>query len=152
MILKSEFEVLKNQSLMGTGYYSAQLKNGNSIYVCYSPTSNCQIYSIASLNNLITPGYSFDKEYQINVLKEVQKVGRKLMVMLDINDKYVDILESIWPKDMIISKILYKSTRNSDMVFYLAKTQWLIDLNIADHKAKLDEAKKVLSDKVELPF
>lgn len=100
---------------------SFKLNNGNSIWCCHEPFMNCQIYSIAAMNQVL----AHCKEERIVLLKEIYSKNGKAMFICDIHRPLEEKLEECFPKEHVVFKQKYTSTNNSLMTIFLIKTNTL---------------------------
>lgn len=99
-------------------------KNNWQFGICPTPTSNCQVSSIAAFADL----YDAIENYT-DVLKKVgEKVGKKLM-LIDVNSTTnagkAANAGTLFEKEAILFKQGYKSTNGSDMIMLLVNVRQL---------------------------
>ncbi|XAI97304.1 hypothetical protein [Leptolyngbya phage Lbo-JY46] len=96
LIKKEESSVDITRVSTGDGLNKIHFKwrNGyeNWVGVCVSPTGNCQLASIYTLNNLLQ--YSPNTIDLCRFLLEINKQSSKLLSLFDIQDKYKDVLNN----------------------------------------------------------
>ncbi len=100
------------------GVFYVVIDSAHSVQVHYGPTNNCQIFSIASFQNLI----SFDNN-TINIIDKINEVREicqipKNLCMVDINEHYYNIIKN----DISIhAEMRYENLTGSKMVWLLIK-------------------------------
>jgi len=99
-----------------------EINSGARIY--YSPTNNCQIYSIAGIQDLFDEHEGSNGE-ALKILKEIQTIVQKNVLMVDIEEEYIDILDSIFDERDFILKAVYENTTTNSMVMCLINTDKL---------------------------
>lgn len=100
------------------GFILSIKKNNNTVNITIAPgiTGNCQLTVVGAMCNLIS--YSSNCEAQI---REIFTIGRRNLILCDLNKNWYDKLEKILPKKMLHSVTPYKSTNGSNMVICILK-------------------------------
>lgn len=88
------------------------------VRVIYSPTGNCQNYFIRAYNQM----RNLDKEDVNRILKYIQNIVKKNMIIMDINEGIWRTQKSFFEKDSITLEHPYKSTNGSNMVMIMMLT------------------------------
>lgn len=86
------------------------------IYICKSPTSNCQTYTIGGIDNIIC------RDNPIGYLKEIQHLIQKNQVLLDISERWFPTFEKLFKPEDFMFQTKYKNSTGSAMVMCLLKT------------------------------
>lgn len=134
MIDFSNITALINNS--GHSGVIVQDKNkGDVFYTCPSPTGNCQVYSISYFNNIISLFNSL--EDRVDMLSIAQRSSGKMLVTLDVNEKFAPNVEEIYGTENIVFKNPYTSTNNSKMIMYLINTVKIRDYISLKQKSSL---------------
>lgn len=124
MITRSDISENFNKLESNTGVY----RNKRHLYYVFTaPTLNCQVFSIGSVNCILALDSNINRLQQF---LECFIISSKNIMLIDIRetDKYSDktgptIIEEIFPKEDIISRVKYKNGRyDHNMVMYLIKT------------------------------
>lgn len=93
--------------------------SGLDVYIFKSPFSNCQTYSIAGIDSIMS------KDSKMEILRAIQfKIG-KSQLSCDISEAWLPKLEEIFPKEDFIIKQPYKNMTGSPMVMCLIKIRSL---------------------------
>lgn len=87
------------------------------VYIFKSPFSNCQTYSIAGIDTIMS------RDNKIEILKAIQSRAQKTQLACDISQKWLSKLEEIFLKEDFIIKQPYKNETGSPMVMCLIKTK-----------------------------
>lgn len=118
----------KNDKLLVVDKY-----NDNLGLIYLSPTSNCQLMSIANFHIIITRYRTIDESCFIQNLKELideiinNKIKREI-ILIDIEESFFNRYIFFFNVDeLFIIKQKYKSTNSSDMVLCLINTNRLIE-------------------------
>ena len=90
-----------------------------SVYIVKSPFSNCQTFSIAGIDNIMS------KDNKIEILRAIQSKIGKTQLACDISEAWLPKLEETFPKEDFIIKQPYKNMTGSPMVMCLIKTRSL---------------------------
>jgi hypothetical protein len=101
--------------------------NINSILVMIHPTANCQIASIAGVQNFI------GRKDALEIFKKIHQSTGKKLVLIDVNSggqdykrAFEDKIDAMFEKERIIFKQFYRNSNDHKMLMYL--------LNIEDLK------------------
>lgn len=93
-----------------------------SITVLYSPTGNCQFFSIRYFYNFIKFGqYDFTKKESIFILQTICSKIKKKMILIDINEDLYEKLNIFFDENDIVLNQSYISTNNSKMRMMLLR-------------------------------
>lgn len=117
------------------------------IAVYASPTSNCQLATIAAANQLLAPEPT-DKEALLDALTLLWEKARKNIFLFDIQQIYLPKLKNIFDEKDFILISNYESTNQSRMAIVLVKTNVLQDRFYEKNKEKLPDKSTFLQEGV----
>lgn len=107
-------------TMNNSGFHQVAVSKKGSKYdntfggITQSPTSNCQLFSWASFNNIIS-AYKNDPALFTRLCNEVSmRMGKKLM-LVDLNFAWVNTFKTLVPANRIVLDAPYVSTNGSNM-------------------------------------
>lgn len=92
--------------------YSSKICKAN-----FSPTDNCQFYSIGSIALIM------DQNNPIEILSIIYMFFKKRQILIDIRDDQLHLLEKVFDNDDYNLKSHYKNTTGTDMCMCLVSTK-----------------------------
>lgn len=108
------------QSVFGKMVYAVQVDNAKiGVSVDYSPTGNCQFYTISDFCCLLM---GHNETLFAPAMVEIQKKMLKPMLLIDLNDGYVSALKKHFTDEDFLLMAPYESTNKSRMTLFLIKT------------------------------
>lgn len=113
-------------SLNGWRNVEGQSMGDGAFLVNTTPTSNCQVWSIAGFTNLL--GNARDKEHFMDIMKVtwLKASSRKALLLVDINSSEHGRLIEWWPKNKFKVNEPYVSSNGSHMWLCLLDCRGII--------------------------
>lgn len=102
---------------------------------CISPTGNCQLFSYSSFNSLLVS--NLNKKEIINVLQLISLRSVKKIMLIDVEEQYVNIVKKLFTKNQILSETNYKSTNNSKMNIFIIKIWDIFNHKVSENNENI---------------
>jgi hypothetical protein len=100
-----------------TKFFAAS-EYGARVYMNPAPTDDCQTFSVGEIRSLFnTP----DKSKRLAVIKALHGLANKKQMLFNIQVAYEELIDAFLKENqmIVVFKQPYKSTRGTDMIFYL---------------------------------
>ena len=108
---------------------------------CLSPTSNCQLFSYLSFNELLTS--KLNKKEIINVLQLISLRANKKIILIDVKKQYVNKIKKLFTKNQILSETNYISTNDSNMNIFIVKIWDKFNINVSINNENIKIKKQI---------